>query len=852
MQSAEALSGGSGTDIGGLNTGSGSRARTGNTRASETDAATEAQRLRSEGARESRAGRGGCGDGRGNASVSGADVSIDLAEVLPPTRSPRPSAKRGTGGGGRSATARATDVSPLREDVVFSAEHGTEVPSERLAAYAAPLDVPLLTTVEEQKPHDSASDIPAVVVLRHRMGCSMVVLAPHQRASYSRCDLENFVLYKEQKYNAVNVLWRFCILMLLVLSFSVFCLVLCACTTEWLSVQNNDSFLSVGLFFSCRDGFQRTCTSWQSAWLEWIVVDNVTGATLCRASAGFVRRFLGVMWTMGILQLLCEVVALFLGFRIAARPTRSGALVLLFFDLLLSLCMGIVTVVLFDHYTSCVRRTCEGEHVSGDVCNVHYRYGYRLYIGAVSVHGLLLVLALSMHCYIYNIRVTSRNQLRAERHRISRSARAEDYTVHILNSSITSSVTRDAAGGSCARSTWDAARTTSQLDGNRSTRQPSIVASVPSSATAIISMDAVAGPPNSRRRGDQDGGEDDGANGDALRSVDLTSLQPAAPAPDTFLAGGVDFNVQSAHRGSGFGIDTATTAASTSPTPGSLPLQHGELHVSFLGVPDDTGDDAGFGLLSGSQSRRYRQHPSVSTLSFDDGGARAAATAAATAAFKASDHNTDSSFVARGRSVGAAVAADGDNAQRPRRDRQRASPGDSSLPRTGRQRSAGPQTEATESSLSSKQKQGLSDKRPAAAVYQQARKRQHKFLRFFNREYDSNYLTAAELGVLIAGATDWVYDDRSDMYYSFDRNMFWDPLTQEYYNCALKSWQESPDQAVEVRDMLDYILESPASSCSRRDSRFNHESNENSLMLMETTTSIATDGDDVNSSGGVH
>ncbi|CBZ28313.1 conserved hypothetical protein [Leishmania mexicana MHOM/GT/2001/U1103] len=852
MPSVETLSGCAGSDVGDLNADSGRRPRAGNIIASETGAATEAQRLRSEEAEESRAGRGGCGDGRGDASVSAADISIDLADVPILTSSPRLPAKWGTGDGGRSATARATDVSPLCEDDVFSAEHSTEVPSDRLPANAAPLDVPLLTTVEEQKPRRSASDIPAVVVLRHRMGCSMVALTPHQRASYSHHDLENFVLYKEQKYNAVNVLWRFCILMLLVLNLSVFCLVLCACTTEWLSVQNNDLFLSVGLFFSCRDRFLRTCTSWQSAWLEWIVVDNVTGATLCHASEGFVRRFIGVMWTMGILQLLCEVVALFLGLRIAARPTRSGALVLLFFDLLLSLCIGIVTVILFDLYTSCVRQTCKGEHVSGDVCNVHYRYGYRLYIGAVAVHGLLLLLTLCMHSYIHNIRVTSRDQLRAERHRISRSARADDYIVH-MNSSTTSSVTGDAAGGRCARSAWDVARTTSQLDGRRSTRQPSIGTSVPNSTTAATSIGVVAAPSNSRRRGDQDGGADEGANGDALRSVNSTSLQPAAPAPDTSLAGGVDFTLQSAHRGGGCGIDNATATASTRPTPGSLPLQHGEMHVSFLGVPDDTYDDAGFGLLSGSRSHRHRQHQSGSTLSFNDGGARAAAAGAAAAPFNASDHKTDNSFVTRGRSVGAAVAADGDNDQRQRRDWQRASLEDSSLPRTGRQRSAGPQTEGTESSLSSKkQKGGLPDKRGAAPVYQQTRKPQHKFLRFFNREYDPNYLTAAELGVLISGATDWVYDDRSDMYYSFDRNMFWDPLTQEYYNCALKSWQESPGQAVEVRDMLDYILESPASSRNRSGSRFNHESDEDSLRLIESPTSMATDGDDVNSSGGVH
>ncbi|KEG06904.1 hypothetical protein DQ04_11701020 [Trypanosoma grayi] len=61
------------------------------------------------------------------------------------------------------------------------------------------------------------------------------------------------------------------------------------------------------------------------------------------------------------------------------------------------------------------------------------------------------------------------------------------------------------------------------------------------------------------------------------------------------------------------------------------------------------------------------------------------------------------------------------------------------------------------------------------------------------------HLTAAELGVTIDGANDWVYDDKSDLFYSFNLDMFWDPLTRDYYSRALQSWQVTPDGVVGLR-----------------------------------------------------
>ncbi|KAK7197766.1 hypothetical protein NESM_000729200 [Novymonas esmeraldas] len=582
-----------------------------------------------------------------------------------------------------------------------------------VAAVPTSTAAPPLTAVEEQPPRGSASGIPAIVVLRHRMGYSTVVLSAHQRATYGRHDLENFVLYKERKYDSVNVLWRFCVLVLVVLSFAVFCLVFSTCTTEWLSVQNGDTYVSVGLFVACSDRLLRTCTSRQSSQLEWVVVDAVTGATLCHASADFARRFIGALWAMGILQLICEAAALVLCLRILSRPTRSGALVALFFDLLLSMCCGITTVVLFTFYTACLRRTCEGQHVSSKVCNVHYRYGYRLYIGAVAVHGLLLVLALCMHSFIHNIRVTARQQLRHERRRLAREVQEDDYVVRMLSSPPTTDLPSSAGAAAAAASggvggsehVWSGsgtrpAWTTARAAPAPATRRHAAMASTTTATTTVSPVSAGATHP-STSWGNRSGGVGEREASDAAVDAGERAGRHVATLRPALLAA-AESSVGRAERDA---EDGALAGVAAPRARDGVPLHQDRPHISFAGVPDVA--DAGAELLSGS-----RRGP----------------------------------------------------ASRPTRARRRARLG-------------------------------------------------HRTLRrFFDREYDANYLTAAELGVPIAGATDWVYDDRSDMYYSFDRHMFWDPLTHEYYSCALKSWQESPSHVVEVRDVLDYMLESPPPS----------------------------------------
>lgn len=646
-----------------------------------------------------------------------------------------------------------------------------------------------LTAFEEQPARGSGWGIPAVVVLRHRMGFSTVVLTPHQRRVYSRYDLENFVLYKEQKYNAVNVLWRFCMLLLLILTFCVFCLVFSTCTTEWVGVQHVDAYLAMGMFVACHGEGLGSCGKRVSSRLEWTVTDAVTGSTLCTASAAFVRNYIGAMWAMVIVQLLCELIAIVLIAWIVIRPTRSRALISLFFALFLGTACGIVAVVLFHHYTSCLRRTCEGAHLTGKVCSVRWQYGYRLYIGSLAVHGVALLLSLCMHSFIHNIRTTARKQLRAERHRASRRHdEAEEYMVHLMDG---------------------------PMDENEGSERDEEDGS-----------------------GNDSGGEANGA-GEGVRAA-----QPESPSEERRYAvtqrGERPQNADNNDHGNNFGEGAAAgTPPLSSHHDPEEPLGRSGMHVSFFGMPDSEDGHGAKKPVDGST-----QQPKSAT-----GAAAAGAAAVATPGSQQGPPSSlsvqnagsllhDSITGSRG-DVGGVINVSGltdhtelsrnsslagtrhRGEQQQQQQQQQQHQPQRQKRRHGRRHRSSPEYPTGSrhkpqhhhvASPSSKKRRSAE-----ATEYKQARKRKRFIDRFLQREYDANYLTAAELGVPIPGATDWVYDDRSDMYYSFERNMFWDPLTREYYNCAFNTWQESPDQVVEVRDVLDYMMEDTLGSSGLED-----------------------------------
>lgn len=623
-------------------------------------------------------------------------------------------------------------------------------------------DAKRLHGVEISEPCGMASGIPSVVILRHRMGYSTVALNSRQRCRYSWQQLESFILYKEQKYNAVNVLWRFCVLMLVVLSFSIFCLIFSLCTTEWVSMQDVTSLVSIGLFVACNDRTLRLCATRRSAYFPVTVTDAVTGRAVCSTSPTFLRGFIGAMWSFGILQLLCELLILLVALRIACRPTRSGMLLVLFGLLFLSMVCGIINCVLFHFYTACFRRSCEGVEEAHRNCRVDFRYGYHLYIAATALHAFLLLMALCMHSFIHSIRHKARLQLRAERRRQSGANRVQQYWQMVLG-------TKD-----------------------RSPSPPPAVVAAPTAATpgpaATSLLSPMADAPN------WEGGE----GSDNTSATHLPNRpNPISPSDILVEMQGRDGD---SRPGSGDGLRPPVlqlSSSAVSQTPqrrrdcSSPPMQDGIADTAGVSQSENEMTKPASPLQLGGNTRTH-----VSFVATD----------------VARDGGSGGTLSARG----PRLSLDGSGGQREEfatthdtgnhllQDREGVVSGFSSrLARFSPTRLVG---------RKSREASPLTTAVDTKPTFQKESRRNRFFTKLFNREYDPNYLTAAELGVPIPGATDWVYDDRSDMYYSFDRNMFWDPLTREFYNCSLKSWHESPDQMVEVRDMLEYMLQSHAAS----------------------------------------
>ena len=55
------------------------------------------------------------------------------------------------------------------------------------------------------------------------------------------------------------------------------------------------------------------------------------------------------------------------------------------------------------------------------------------------------------------------------------------------------------------------------------------------------------------------------------------------------------------------------------------------------------------------------------------------------------------------------------------------------------------------------------------------------------------HMSAVEMGVHIVGASDWVYDEENDMFYSFDIDTFWDNRTEMYFDRSLGRWAKFLD-----------------------------------------------------------
>lgn len=85
---------------------------------------------------------------------------------------------------------------------------------------------------------------------------------------------------------------------------------------------------------------------------------------------------------------------------------------------------------------------------------------------------------------------------------------------------------------------------------------------------------------------------------------------------------------------------------------------------------------------------------------------------------------------------------------------------------------------------------------PTAAEEPQQRVQEEEAPFPVEEEYDDEELEEPEPiypTFEIAGARDWVFDDRSRFYYSHVLNMFWDPSTQKYFDVETNVWRATPN-----------------------------------------------------------
>lgn len=552
---------------------------------------------------------------------------------------------------------------------------------------------------EEEASHgdDGEGAVPPVLLLRHRMGYSIVKLTKEQRATFTRHDLESFLLYKEQKYNAVNALSRFCVGLLLMTTLSSLCLLFSVFSPNWQVVRYDGGAQTIGLLFACRQHVLQQCVYRTSALFARAVVDTATGLTVCSVSEAQAKRYAGAMWAVEILHVLGQLLVLCLTMYIACRPTRSKALVWVVWILLGCTAAGVANSVVFPAYVRCDRLTCSARHQSSNkaACERYYGWGYHSYIAVAALQAFCGLIAFAMYSYVVQIRVKAQVQLREERRRKAVEKAAEHFVRSILEE-------RGAKGGP---SSMDAT-TRGELGNN------------PLAGSGRASL-----PWQSQQQQQR-----------AINSV--TVRRHGDP--------------YSRRRSSDSGYI----------------LQHTEGHLT---APQGRGRRSLNGTLSGGDGGRPPGKP---------------------------PHN--------GSMVGLRVSLAS--------SRQGSFVYVSEMQSPDTARNPNSHSHVTAPASHREEKSPLWRQEPL--VLRKARQERKRLESIFRRDYDPSYLTAAELGVTIAGASDWVYDDRSDMYYSFERNLFWDPLTDEYFNCALRTWQENPDTIVDVRDAMQYAWEGPSGSDS--------------------------------------
>ncbi|CCW70479.1 unnamed protein product [Phytomonas sp. Hart1] len=568
-----------------------------------------------------------------------------------------------------------------------------------------------------------------MLLLHHRMGYSIITLTESQRNLYKWANLEKYLLYKGQKYSSVNVLGRFCIILLIIYTFSTIFLAISMSTSSWFILRFGKKYESYSLFMNCWDQPLQltvckmyTLVKKHESFFPAIALSTGKGS----AQVKYAFAMLGV----SIFHIICQVVALFNIFWIAGRPTRSRMLFATILFLCLCVFAGTTNLILFSYSVQCEIKACGLSTQRGRGCELYYGWGYRLYSALIGINTFCVLMSICMYSYIYMI--SQRISAQLEGHRGCRYGQeAAQRHIHDRNSS---------------KAFFDGDNDTSNTVNNDSFITSTEIKTFPTQANATLRDGKGSGChlPNTNKNfntSSQSGG---------LAHSPLYSSQ----------------NLRQLDGAQNMGNPSQTRFRSTK-------SERNQMRVFFLNedknhfIPNKESHMASDTLhcLNTTRALSEQHLDTSSSLLGSVQGKEALHESALCPKSRWGD------FFHKGK---AAPFVNGRH------------------------------TRSEECQITNSQHNDCDEQR-------YVRKHRSAFAHLFRWDSDPDYITAAELGVQIDGANDWVYHDRSDMYYSFERNMFWDPLTHEYYNCALKCWQETPEKIVHT-----CMLETEAAEKKRR------------------------------------
>lgn len=271
----------------------------------------------------------------------------------------------------------------------------------------------------------------------------LVTVAPAPGMSRAETEaVELRLLIKTHMYNSVNGFYRFIFVLVLVLPILLICHVCSVASSAWafnVCQGGNGTLIERGVFISCPEKVTASCSNSKFT----VMKESLAMASLkrydsthpselrCEVSASQAKTYTITMFTCAVAQFICLFIMLVCTWRLFLRATRRRTMWVLFCVTLLSTCLGIVVAVLFSVATRCERQSNAGAPLFSSFddrlneerkenwprCASGFAWGYKLYIGAVAVHGVYLFLNILNMRFLYEVNANAYQRLQEDRRR---------------------------------------------------------------------------------------------------------------------------------------------------------------------------------------------------------------------------------------------------------------------------------------------------------------------------------------------------------------------------------------------------------------------------------------------------